>query len=62
MSCTASVMWSRHIFSSCYTEHDQRCGAILSGRIITVGMSMSDQLGLCCTVNLNCSDLFACLT
>jgi hypothetical protein len=59
MSCTASAAWSRPVFSPCYTEHDHRCDAVLSGRIIAVAMSRSDQLGLRCTVELNCSDLSA---
>jgi hypothetical protein len=28
--------WSRPISSPCYTKHGQRCGVVLSGRIITV--------------------------
>jgi hypothetical protein len=59
MSCMASAVWSRHVSSSCYTEHGQRCGAVLSSRITTVAMFRSGQLGLCCTVELNCSDLSA---
>jgi hypothetical protein len=51
--------------SSClltlYTEHGQRYGAVLSGRITTVAMSRSGQLDLHYTVELNCSDLSACL-
>jgi hypothetical protein len=54
MSCTASAAWSRHVSSPCYTEHGQRCGAILLGRITTVAMSRSSQLGLRCTVEPNC--------
>jgi hypothetical protein len=59
MSCTASAAWSRHVSSPCYTEHGQRCGAILSGCITTVAMSKSDQLGLRCAVEPNCSGLSA---
>jgi hypothetical protein len=59
MSCTASAAWSRLVSSSCYTEHGQRCGAVLSGRITTVAMYKSGQLGLRCTVEPNCSDLSA---
>jgi hypothetical protein len=62
MSYTASVAWSRPVSSPCYTEHDQRCGAVLSGRITTVVMYKSGQLGLCCTVESNCSGLSARLT
>jgi hypothetical protein len=56
MSCTASAAWSRHVFSPCYTEHGQRCGVVLSGRITTVAMSRSGQLVLRCSVESNCSD------
>jgi hypothetical protein len=59
MSCTASAAWSRPVSSSCYTEYGQPCGAILSGRITTVAMSRSDQLGLRCTVKPNCNGLSA---
>jgi hypothetical protein len=59
MSCTTSATWSHPVSSPCYTEHGQRCGAVLSGYITTVAMSRSDQLGMHCTVELNCSDLFA---
>jgi hypothetical protein len=61
MSCTASAAWSCHVSSPCYTEHGQRCGAVLSGRITTVAMSKSGQLRLRCTVEPNCSGLSACL-
>jgi hypothetical protein len=61
MSCTTSAAWSRSVSSPCYTEHGQRCGTILSGRITTVAMSRSGQLDLCCTVELNCSGMSACL-
>jgi hypothetical protein len=61
ISCTASAVWSRPVSSPCYTEHGQRCGAVLSGHITTVAMSRSGQLGLRCTVEPNCSDLSACL-
>jgi hypothetical protein len=59
MSCTTSVAWSRPVSSPCYTEHGRRYGVVLSGRITTVTMSRSDQLGLCCTVEPNCSDMSA---
>jgi hypothetical protein len=59
MSCTASAAWSRPVSSPCYTEHGQRCGAVLSGRITTVAMSRSGQLGLHCIVKLNCSGMSA---
>jgi hypothetical protein len=59
MSCTASTTWSCHVFSPCYTEHDQCCGAVLSGRITTVAISRSGQLGLRCTIEPNYSGLSA---
>jgi hypothetical protein len=59
MSCTTSVAWSRPVSSPCYTEHGQRCGAILSGYITTVAMFRSGQLGHRCTVEPNCSGLSA---
>jgi hypothetical protein len=57
MSCTALAAWSRPVSSPCYTEHGQRCGAVMSGHITTVAMSRSGQLGLHCTVEPNCSDM-----
>jgi hypothetical protein len=60
MSCTTSAVWSRPVSSPCYTEHGQRCCAILLGRIITVAISKSGQLGLRCTVEPNCSGMSAC--
>jgi hypothetical protein len=61
MSCTVSAVWSRSVSSPCYTKHGQRCGAVLSGRITTVAMSRSGQLDLCCSIELNCSGMSACL-
>jgi hypothetical protein len=59
MSCMTSAAWSRLVSPPCYTEHGQCCGAVLSGRITTVAISMSGQLGLCCTVEPNCSGMSA---
>jgi hypothetical protein len=59
MSCTTSVTWSRPVSSPCYTEHGQRCGAILLGRITIVVMCRSYQLGMRCSVEPNCSGLSA---
>jgi hypothetical protein len=59
MSCTASAARSRPVSRPCYTKQGQRCGAILSGRISTVPMSRSGQLGLRCTVEPKCSALSA---
>jgi hypothetical protein len=46
MSYTASAALTHRVSSPCYTEHGQRCGAILSGHITTLVMSRSGQLGL----------------
>jgi hypothetical protein len=62
MSCTTLAAWSRPVSSSCCTEHDQRCGAILSGRITTVAISRGGQLGWRCTIEPNCSGMSARLT
>jgi hypothetical protein len=59
MSCTASAAWSRPVLSLCSTEPDPSRGAVMSDRITTVAMSRSGQLGLCCTVEPNCSGLSA---
>jgi hypothetical protein len=59
MSYTVSATWSRHVSSLYYIEHDQRCGAVLSGRITIVAISKSGQLDMCCTVELNCSGMSA---
>jgi hypothetical protein len=59
MSYTASAALSHPVSLSCCTEHGQRCGAVLSGRITTVGMSRSDQLGMRYTIESNCSDMSA---
>jgi hypothetical protein len=61
MSCTTSAAWSHPVSPPCCTDHGQCCGAILSGRITTVAMSRSGQLGMRCTVEPNCSGLSACL-
>jgi hypothetical protein len=57
MSCTASAAWSCPVFSLCCTEPGPSYGAILSSHITTIAMSRSGQLGLHCTVELNCSDM-----
>jgi hypothetical protein len=44
-SSTASAAWSRPVLSLCCTEHDPYRGAVLSGRITTVAMCRSGQLG-----------------
>jgi hypothetical protein len=45
MSCTSSTAWSRPVSSPCCNEHGQCCGVVLVGRITTVAMSRSGQLG-----------------
>jgi hypothetical protein len=62
MPCTVSAALSHPVSSPCYTEHGQRCGDVMSGRITTVAMFKSCQLGLCCTVEPNCSSMPARLT
>jgi hypothetical protein len=42
--------WSRPVLSLCYTEAGSSHGVILSGRISTVAMYMSDQLDRCASV------------
>jgi hypothetical protein len=59
MSCTTLAAWSCPVSSPCYTKHGQCCGAVLLGRITTVAMSRSGQLGLRCTVEPNCSGMSA---
>jgi hypothetical protein len=61
MSCMVSAVWSHHVSSPCYIECGQCCGAVLSGRITTVAISRSGQLGPRCTIEPNCSDMSACL-
>jgi hypothetical protein len=57
MSRTVSAAWSHSVSSPCYTEHGQRCGVVLSDRITTVAIFRSGQLGLRCTVELDCSGM-----
>jgi hypothetical protein len=45
MSYTTLTMWSHPVLSLCCTEQDPSHGAILSGRITSVVMSRSGQLG-----------------
>jgi hypothetical protein len=64
MSCPVFTVWSHPILSLCCTEHGPPCGAILSGHIIVVAMSKSDQLGRRCTVEMHYIDLhvFTCFS
>jgi hypothetical protein len=57
MSCAAYAAWSRPVSSPCYTEHGQRCGAVMSDCITIVAMYRSGQLGQRYTVKPNCSGL-----
>jgi hypothetical protein len=50
MSCAASTAWSRPVLLYRCTEHGQRCGVALLGRITTVAMSRSGHLGRCCII------------
>jgi hypothetical protein len=54
-----SASWSHPVASSYYTEHGQRYGVILSGRITIIAMYKSGQLGLRCSVEPNCSGMSA---
>jgi hypothetical protein len=58
-SYTASSAWSRPVSSPCCSEHGQRRGALLSGRITTVAIFRSSQLGRYCTIESNCSSMSA---
>jgi hypothetical protein len=60
MSCPVSAAWSRPILSLCCTESGSSRGAVLSGRITTIAMFRSDQLGRCCIVGMHCSGLHVC--
>jgi hypothetical protein len=57
MSYTASPAWTRLVLSLCCTEHDSYCGAVWSGRITSVSMSRSGQLGRRCTIEPHCSGM-----
>jgi hypothetical protein len=61
MSCMMSAVWSRLVLSLCCTEPGPSRGVVLSGRITIIAMSRSDQLGMCSTIEPNCSVLTACL-
>jgi hypothetical protein len=61
MSCTASIAWSRPVLLLCCTEPGPSRGAVMSGRITTVAMSRSGQLGLRCTVEPNYTGLYTLL-
>jgi hypothetical protein len=45
MSCAASVLCIHPILSHYCTEHGQQCGVALLGRITTINISKSGQLG-----------------
>jgi hypothetical protein len=57
MSCTTSAAWSHPVLSFCCTEHDLYRGAVLSGRITSVAMPRSDQLGRRYTIEPHCSGM-----
>jgi hypothetical protein len=58
MSCMASATWSHAVLSLYCTKPSPSRGAILSGRITTIAMSRSGQLGRHCTVGCT---LVACM-
>jgi hypothetical protein len=57
MSCTVLAAWSHLVLLFCCTELDPFRGVVLLGRITTVAMYRSGQLGLHFTVEPNCSGL-----
>jgi hypothetical protein len=57
MSSMASTSWSHPVLSLFSTEHDPYRGAVLSGRITSVAMSRSGQLGRRYTIEPHCSGL-----
>jgi hypothetical protein len=57
ISCPASAAWSHLVLSLCCTKPGSSRGAIRSGRISTVAIFSSGQLGLRCTVEPNCSGM-----
>jgi hypothetical protein len=57
MPYTVSAVWSRPVLSLCCTEHGQYRGVILSGRITSVAMSRSGQLGRRYTIEPHCSGM-----
>jgi hypothetical protein len=57
ISYTMSAVWSRPVLSLCCTEHGPYHGAVLSGRITSVAMFRSGQLGRRCTTELHCCGL-----
>jgi hypothetical protein len=59
MSSTASRAWNHLVLLLCCTEPAPSRGVVLPGRVTTVAMSRSDQLGMRCTVEPNCSGLSA---
>jgi hypothetical protein len=57
MPYTVSAAWSRPVLSLCCTEHDPYRGVALSGRITSVAMSRSGQLGRRYTIEPHCSGM-----
>jgi hypothetical protein len=60
ISWPVSAAWSYSVLSLCCTKHGPSCDVVLLGRITTVVISMSDQLGRRCTVGMHCSGLHVC--
>jgi hypothetical protein len=59
MSCTVLAAWSHLVLLFCCTELDPFRGVVLLGRITTVAMYRSGQLGLRCSVEPNYSGMSA---
>jgi hypothetical protein len=60
MSCVTSAAWSHLVLSLCCTKHGMYRGAILSGRITSITMFRSGQLGRRYTVEMHCSGMHVC--
>jgi hypothetical protein len=57
MPYMVSAVWSRPVLSLCCTEHGTYHGVVLSGRITSVAMSRSGQLGRRYTIEPHCSGM-----
>jgi hypothetical protein len=55
MSCTTTTAWSHHVLSLCCTEHGSSRSVVLLGRITSIAISRSGQLGRRYTIELHCS-------
>jgi hypothetical protein len=60
MSYTMSAACSRLVLLFCCIEHGPYRGVVLSGRITSVAISRSGQLGRHCTIEMHYSRLHVC--